>query len=101
MRSRITGSGIPSRSTTGSSCARDSITTRTGPCGSSYVTATSLLRAKCPDCRTNTAVAIGSEYECHACGRTFKAGLVRVPRAWGDGGEEMVESAALPLDYPE
>ena len=61
----------------------------------------SLLRAKCPDCRTNTAVAIGSEYECHSCGRTFKAGLVRVPRAWGDGGEEMVESAALPLDYPE
>ncbi len=61
----------------------------------------SLLRAKCPDCRTNTAVAIGAEYECHACGRTFKAGLVRVPRAWGDGGEEMVESAALPLDYPE
>ena len=61
----------------------------------------SLLRAKCPFCRTNTAVAIGSEYECHSCGRTFKAGLVRVPRAWGDGGEEMVESAALPLEYPE
>ncbi|HLY93821.1 MAG TPA: arginase family protein [Gaiellaceae bacterium] len=61
----------------------------------------SLLRAKCPDCRTNTAVAIGSEYECHSCGRTFRAGLVRVPRAWGDGGEKMVESAGLPLDYPE
>ncbi|HET8894685.1 MAG TPA: arginase family protein [Gaiellaceae bacterium] len=61
----------------------------------------SLLRAKCPFCRTNTAVAIGSEYECHSCGRTFRAGLVRVPRAWGDGGEEMVESAALPLEYPE
>jgi arginase len=26
---------------------------------------------------------------------------VRVPRAWGDGGEAMVEAAALPLDYPE
>jgi len=26
---------------------------------------------------------------------------VRVPRAWGDGGEEMVAAAALPLDYPE
>ena len=61
----------------------------------------SLLRAKCPFCRTNTAVAIGSEYECHSCGRTFKAGLVRVPRAWGDGGEKMVEAAALPLEYPE
>ena len=61
----------------------------------------SLLRAKCPTCHGYTAVAVGPEYECHACGRTFAAGLVRVPRAWGDGGEEMVESASLPLDYPE
>ena len=36
------------------------------------------MRARCPDCRTNTAVAIGPEYECHACGRSFGAGLVRV-----------------------
>jgi arginase family enzyme len=61
----------------------------------------SRLRAKCPDCRTYTAVAIGAEYECHACGRTFAAGLVRVPRAWGRDGEPMIEAAALPLDYPE
>ncbi|MGD0712683.1 MAG: arginase family protein [Gaiellaceae bacterium] len=61
----------------------------------------SLLRAKCPTCRAHTAVALGLEYECHSCGRTFSAGLVRVPRAWGDGGEEMVEAASLPLDYPE
>ena len=61
----------------------------------------SLLRARCPACRTLTAVAIGDGYECHACGRVFRAGLVRVPRAWGDGGEAMVEAAALPLDYPE
>jgi arginase len=61
----------------------------------------SLLRAKCPTCRAYTAVAVGGGYECHSCGRTFAAGLVRVPRAWGDGGEEMVEAAALPLDYPE
>jgi arginase len=27
--------------------------------------------------------------------------LVRVPRAWGDGGEAMVESAWLPFPYPE
>jgi arginase len=40
-------------------------------------------------------------YECHACGRAFAAGLVRVPRAWGNGGEAMVEAAALALDYPE
>jgi arginase family enzyme len=61
----------------------------------------SLLRAKCPTCHANTAVALGPDYECHACGRTFAAGLVRVPRAWGDGGEAMVESASLPLNYPE
>jgi arginase len=61
----------------------------------------SLLRARCPDCRTLTAVALGADYECHACGRSFAAGLVRVPRAWGDGGEAMVEAASLPLDYPE
>ena len=61
----------------------------------------SLLRARCPDCRTLTAVAIDDLYECHSCGRTFGAGLVRVPRAWGEGGEPMVEAAALPLDFPE
>ena len=63
----------------------------------------SFLRAKCPSCRTLTAVAIGPEYECHSCGRTFAAGLVRVPRAWGKDarGELMREAAALPLNYPE
>jgi arginase len=61
----------------------------------------SLLRARCPSCRTLTAVAVDEGYECHACGRSFAAGLVRVPRAWGDGGEPMVEAAGLPLDYPE
>ena len=53
------------------------------------------------DVRHHLAVAIDDGYECHACGRTFAAGLVRVPRAWGDGGEAMVESASLPLAYPE
>jgi arginase len=61
----------------------------------------SRLRAKCPDCGTYTAVALGPEYECHVCGRQFGAGLVRVPRAWGDGGEAMAEAAHLPLPYPE
>jgi arginase family enzyme len=60
-----------------------------------------LLRARCPDCRTLTAVALDEGYECHSCGRSFSAGLVRVPRAWGDGGEPMVEAASLGLDYPE
>jgi arginase len=50
----------------------------------------SLLRARCPRCRTLTAVAVDEGYECHACGRSYAA-----------GGEPMVEAAALPLDYPE
>ena len=61
----------------------------------------SRLRAKCPTCRAYTAVAVGPDYECHSCGRTFAAGLVRIPRAWGTGGEAMIAAAALPLDYPE
>jgi arginase len=62
----------------------------------------SRLRAKCPDCKTLTAVALDSgEYECHSCGRTFRAGLVRVPSAWGTGGEAMAEAAYLELPYPE
>ena len=61
----------------------------------------SILRARCPTCRSLTAVAVDERYECHSCGRTFGAGLIRVPRAWGDGGEPMVEAASLPLDFPE
>jgi arginase len=61
----------------------------------------SRLRAKCPDCKTFTAVALGPEYECHACGRVFRSGLVRVPQAWGDGGEAMAEAAWLELPQPE
>ncbi len=61
----------------------------------------SRLRARCPDCRTLTAVALGPEYQCHSCGREFAAGLVRVPRAWGKDGESMAEAAFLSLPYPE
>jgi arginase family enzyme len=61
----------------------------------------SALRARCPNCRTFTAVAVGDGYECHSCGSTFQAGLVRVPAAWGTGGEAMAEAAHLPLPYPE
>ena len=61
----------------------------------------SRLRARSPDCRTLTAVALADGYECHACGREYGAGLVRVPRAWGAGGEAMAEAAYLPLPYPE
>ena len=62
----------------------------------------SALRARCPDCRTLTAVAIGPEYQCHSCGREFAAGLVRVPRAWGDAtGATMAAAATLRLPWPE
>jgi arginase len=61
----------------------------------------SRLRAKCPDCQTYTAVALGPDYECHSCGRTFAAGLVRVPRTWGKGGEAMEAAARVPFDLPE
>ena len=61
----------------------------------------SRLRAICPDCQTHTAVALNGDYECHSCGRTFAAGLVRVPRAWGRDGDPMAEAALLPVPYPE
>ncbi len=61
----------------------------------------SRLRAKCPDCKTYTAVALGPDYECHACGRVFRSGMVRVPQAWGEGGEAMAEAAWLELPFPE
>jgi arginase family enzyme len=62
----------------------------------------SRLRAKCPDCKTLTAVALeDGAYECHSCGSTFRAGLVRVPRAWGAGGDAMAEAAFLDVPYPE
>src|SRR5262249_13148822 len=52
-------------------------------------------------CRTLTAVAIGDDYQCHSCGREFAAGLVRVPRAWGAGGEAMAEAAGMSVPWPE
>ena len=61
----------------------------------------SALRARCPDCRTLTAVAVGTEYQCHACGREFASGLVRVPTAWGEDGETMAEAATMELPWPE
>ncbi len=61
----------------------------------------SALRARCPHCRTLTAVAFDDGYECHSCGTAFAAGLVRVPRAWGVGGEPMVAASVLDLPYPE
>src|SRR3954453_10503961 len=35
------------------------------------------------------------------CGAEFGAGLVRVPRAWGKGGEAMAEASSIELAYPE
>jgi arginase family enzyme len=61
----------------------------------------STLRARCPHCRTLTAVAFDDGYECHSCGASFAAGLVRVPRAWGSGGEAMADAARIHVPYPE
>ena len=61
----------------------------------------SALRARCPDCRTLTAVAIGGDYQCHSCGREFAAGLVRVPRAWAEGAAETAAAALMTLPRPE
>jgi arginase family enzyme len=61
----------------------------------------SRLRAKCPHCRTFTAVSVGPDYECHSCGTVFHSGLLRVPQAWGEGGEAMAEAAFLELPFPE
>jgi len=61
----------------------------------------STLRARCPDCRTLTAVALGDTYQCHSCGREFGAGLVRVPKAWGSGGESMAAAANMNVPWPE
>ncbi len=46
-------------------------------------------------------MSIGPDYECHACGTVFHSGLVRVPQAWGEGGEAMAEAAFLELPFPE
>ncbi|HEX4746046.1 MAG TPA: arginase family protein [Gaiellaceae bacterium] len=61
----------------------------------------SALRARCPSCRTFTAVAIGEGYQCHRCGSSFVAGMIRVPAAWGTGGEAMADGARIALPYPE
>ncbi len=61
----------------------------------------SALRARCPDCRTLTAVAIGPEYQCHACGREFAAGLLRVARGCAEHGEDLAAGAAMELPWPE
>ena len=36
-----------------------------------------------------------------SAGAGTRPGLVRVPRAWGEGGEPMAEAAHLPLPFPE
>jgi arginase len=61
----------------------------------------SALRARCPSCRANTAVALGGDYQCHSCGREFGAGLVRVARAWGGDGLAMEKAALMDLPWPE
>ena len=61
----------------------------------------SALRARCPDCRTLTAVAIGPEYQCHSCGREFAAGLLRVARGCAVHGGDLAAGATMELPWPE
>ena len=63
--------------------------------------AMSVLRAKCPTCRTLTAVAIGPEYECHSCGRRSRPGSCASRARGATAASAMIEAASLPLDYPE
>ena len=95
------GLGVDGESTTGAVRLYESVGMRQVRRNDTYEkSAVSRLRARCPDCRTFTAVAIGPGYECHSCGREYGAGLVRVPQAWGEGGESMAEAARLPLPFP-
>ena len=100
--SHAPGLGVDAESTTGRRRAlrarRHDASSGAGHLGATGV---STLRAKCPDCRTLTAVAFDDGYECHSCGAEFAAGLVRVPRAWGAGGEAMASAAHTALRYPE
>jgi hypothetical protein len=69
----------------------------------------SVLRARCPDCRTLTAVAIGPDYQCHSCGREFAAGLVRLegglelpwPDTGGDLPKRPLVSGGTPAEHEE
>src|SRR5438132_5970275 len=60
----------------------------------------SRLRARCPACRTLTAVALGADYECHSCGSTYAAAVVRIEPApplelpWPDAG--VADAGGLP-----
>ena len=53
----------------------------------------SSLRARCPTAARSPRSRSVTATSATAAGATFAAGLVRVPRAWGAGGEAMVEGA--------
>ena len=60
----------------------------------------SALRARCPDCRTLTAVAIGPEYQCHSCGARVRRRARPRPSGVGvgrgDDGRRSRDPAPLP-----
>ena len=60
-----------------------------------------LRRASAPTAARSPRSPSAASTSATRAAREFRAGLVRVPRAWGKGGEEMVAAASLPLPYPE
>jgi hypothetical protein len=60
----------------------------------------SRLRARCPDCDTLTAVALGAEYQCHSCGREFAAAVVRL-EGTPQLGLPYPEAAVAAIDDPD
>ena len=64
--------------------------------------AMSRLRAKCPDCRTLTAVALDEgQYECHSCGRTFRPASSASRAPGGPEARRWPKPRSSTLPYPE
>ena len=102
-RSASTRRARPARpgSTSGRACASTATRCSSSARPREAFYGVSRLRARCPDCRTLTAVAVGPEYQCHSCGREFCAGLVRVPRAWGTAATRWPRRPSSSCPYPE
>ena len=96
------GLGVDGENTTGAVRLYESVGMRQVRRSDTYEkTAVSRLRARCPDCRTFTAVAIGPGYECHSCGREFGAGHRARAAGLGRGRRGDGRGRAPAAAYPE